>query len=198
MQEDGIPKKLILESNLKAYFYDGLRELNKKSLCPIPESILFYSSDVLDKFSLSQNYFDVDNGKTREKILGMKLLEATQKPKEEQKRVYLEVAETSLVLCGYFSESVNKKIIDIQYYSQIGKMAYGHLNNLIPSFLDIPSFYAMVSTSFEVTVNLISALASKSKSYQHSIYERVLISDKITEKEMLVLGILPNKSTKVS
>ena len=96
-------KKIILQTNLKGYFFDGLNSLNKKSLCPVPESVIFYSSDVLDKFALSQDFFEVSEGKVREKILGMKLLEATQFTRDEQRRVYKEVGDMSLMICGYFS-----------------------------------------------------------------------------------------------
>src|SRR3989344_8830116 len=155
--------KIILSTNLKGFFFDGLSELNKKSLCPIPESVIYYSSDVLDKFALSEDFFEVSDGKVREKILGMKLLEATQFTREEQKRVYKEVGDMSLLVCGYFSESVNKKIVDTQYYSQLGRMAYSHLNNVIPSFLDIPSFYGMVATCFESLTTLMTIMATKDR-----------------------------------
>lgn len=163
-------KKIILSSSLQGYFFEGLLELNRNSVCPIPESLLFYSSNVLDRFALSQEYFDVSNGKVREKILGMKLLEATQLPREEQRRVYKEVADTSLVVCGYFYESVNRKIVDVSYYAQLGKMAYGHLNNVNPTFLDIPCFYQMVSTSFENLTTLLSLLAKKGREDKNSVF----------------------------
>src|SRR3954470_8634658 len=114
MVEDST-KKIILASNLKGFFFDGLSELNKKSLCPVPESFIFYSSDVLDKFALSQDFFETTDGKVREKILGLKLLEAAQYPREEQRRIYKEVADMSLMLCGYFAESTHKKLVDTQY-----------------------------------------------------------------------------------
>src|SRR6476659_1712621 len=105
-------RKIVTASNLQGFFFEGLNELNKKSLCPVPESIIFHSSEVLDKFALSQDFFEVSEGKVREKILGMKLLEAMQMNREEQRRTYKEVADMSLLVCGYFSESVNKKIVD--------------------------------------------------------------------------------------
>jgi hypothetical protein len=192
-------KKIILSSNLKGYFYEGLAELNRKSLCPVPESVIYYSSDVLDKFALSQDFFEVNEGKVREKILGMKLLEATHLNREEQKKVYKEVGDMSLMVCGYFSESVTKKVVDVQYYAQLGKMAYGHLNNVIPSFLDIPSFYQMVATSFESLTTLMMILASKShsESEHHLIFKKVLRSE-ASDKEMLVSGITPTNTSKAS
>jgi hypothetical protein len=191
--------KIILAANLKGFFFDGLSEINKKSLCPVPESIIYYSSDVLDKFALSQDFFETSEGKVREKILGMKLLEASQFNRDEQKKIYKEVGDMSLLVCGYFSESVNKKIVDKDYYAQLGKMAYSHLNNVSPTFLDIPSFYGMVATCFESMTTLMTILASKNRGEETNlIFKRIMKDDSVSEKEMLASGVLPPQARKVS
>lgn len=192
--------KIILQANLQGFFFEGLIALNKKSLCPVPESAIYYSSDVLDKFALSQDFFEVNDGKVREKILGMKLLEATHLSREEQKRAYKEVADMSLMVCGYFSESTHKKLVDCQYYAQIGKTAYSHLNSVAPSFLDIPSFYEMFATCFESMTTLMSIFASQSNAGRESnlIFDKVLNEKTVSDKEMLVSGIIPSPTRKVS
>lgn len=196
--DDG--KKIILSANLQSFFYNDLNELNKKSLCPVPESIIIYSSEVLDKFALSEEFFDFSEGKVREKILGTKLLEATQMTRDEQRKVYKEVADTSLMVCGYFAESVNKKMVNTQYYAQLGKMAYGHLDSCVPSFLDIPSFYSMIATCFENMTTLLALLASKNRTGvdNNLIFRKILESEHVSDQEMLTNGILPNSSKKVS
>lgn len=186
---------IITTPSLQSFFFNDLNEINKKSLCPIPESIIYYSSEVLEKFSLSEDFFDFSEGKAKEKILGMKLLEATQYPREEQKRIYKDVADMSLMVCGYFSESVSKKIVDTQYYSQLGKMAYGRLDNCAPAFLDIPCFYSMLATSFENLTTLLNLLANKNKNEKDSNF---LLSKERTDKELLMSGIHPNPTRKVS
>lgn len=193
--------KIILSTNLKGFFFENLSEINKKSLCPVPESVIYYSSDVLDKFALSQDFFETSEGKVREKILGMKLLEATQVSRDEQKKIYKEVGDMSLMVCGYFSESVNKKIVDTQYYAQLGKMAYSHLNNVHPSFLDIPCFYGMVATCFESLTTLMTILATKDRNGvvdNNLIFKKILNSESVSEKEMLVSGVMPTPTRKVS
>lgn len=193
-------KKIILSTNLKGFFFEGLYELNKKSLCPVPESVIFYSSDVLDKFALSQDFFETSDGKVREKILGMKLLEATQYSRDEQKKIYKEVGDMSLMVCGYFSESVNKKIVDTQYYAQLGKMAYSHLNTVSPTFLDIPSFYGMVATCFESLTTLMTILATKNRTGEENnlIFRKVLRGEQVSEKELFSGGIFPVQTNKAS
>jgi hypothetical protein len=199
MHDSKNANNVILSSSLQGYFFEGLAELNKKSLCPVPDSVIFYSSDVLDKFSLSRNFFEVSEGRVREKILGLKLLEATQLSREEQKRVYKEVGDMSLLVCGYFSESVNKKIIDLQYYAQLGRTAYSYLNNMTPSFLDIPSFYGIVATSFVPLTTLMSILASSSRGDEgNALFKRILSNGPVTDEELLAAGVLPNKATSKS
>lgn len=200
MHSSDTSKKIVLNANLQGFFFEGLNALNKKSLCPVPESIIFYSSDVLDKFALSQDFFDFSEGKVREKILGMKLLEASHLSREEQRKAYKEVADMSLLVCGYFSESTHKKLVDAQYYSQIGKMAYSYLNNVGPSFLDIPSFYNMVATCFESMTTLMSLLASQNRTgIEHNmIFKKVLRDEEVTDKEMLVSGIIPPTNRQAS
>lgn len=196
-----MPNKIILSTNLKGFFFENLSEINKKSLCPIPESIIYYSSDVLDKFALSQDFFETSEGKVREKILGLKLLEATLVSRDEQKKIYKEVGDMALMVCGYFSESVSNKIVDTQYYSQLGKMAYSHLNNVYPSFMDIPSFYGMVATCFESLTTLMTILATKDRSGladNNLIFRKILNNESVSEKEMLVSGVLPQLTRKVS
>lgn len=200
MQSTEASKKIVLQANLQGYFFEGLNALNKKSLCPVPESVIFYSSDVLDKFALSQDFFDMTDGKVREKILGIKLLEATQCTREEQRKVYKEVADMSLLVCGYFSESTNKKLVDAQYYAQIGKMAYSHLNSMAPSFLDIPSFYNMFATCFESMTTLMTILATQNRTgvENNLIFKKVLRDEHVTDQDMLVSGIIPTLTRKVS
>lgn len=193
-------KKIVLQTNLQGYFFDGLNALNKKSLCPVPESFIFYSSDVLDKFALSQHFFDISDGKVREKILGMKLLEASLLTREEQRKAYKEVADMSLLVCGYFSESTHKKLVDAQYYAQLGKMAYSHLNSMTPSFLDIPSFYNMFATCFESMTTLMSLLATQNRTgiEQNLIFKKILREEVVSDQEMLVSGVIPTPTRKVS
>lgn len=185
-------KKIILQTNLKGYFFEGLNALNKKSLCPVPESVIFYSSDVLDKFALSQDFFEVSEGKVREKILGIKLLEAAQMSRDDQRRVYKEVADMSLMVCGYFAESTHKKkLVDTHYYSQIGKMAFSQLDSIAPRFLDIPSFYSMVATCFGQLTTLMTTFATTNNSQgENPLFSKILRGEKVSEEERLVNGIV--------
>ena len=152
--------KLILDGNLQVFFFDHLQEFNNRSMSPLSTETIFYSSLVMDNFGNSEKFFDQVNGRAREKILGIKLMEASQFPREMQKTALKEIAEMSLLLCGYFYDSLNKKIIDVKYYEDVGKIAYTKLNSFCPTAYDVPSFYKKMSAHFS-DVTLLMSLVSK-------------------------------------
>ena len=171
--------EIVLESSLQVFFYDHLQEFNKKSLIPLPNETIFYSSLVMDSYGDSDKFFEQVDGKSREKILGIKLLEASQLPREKQKVALRDVAETSLLVCGYFADSLNKKIIDIKYYEDLGKIAYTRLNNITPEAYAMPSFYKIMANSFS-GITLLMNLISKKYSSDRDMPWLILTERKVS------------------
>lgn len=193
-------KRIITVPDLRTYFFQNLDELNNRSLCPVPQETIFYSSAVLDRLALTATFFEEqENGRLKEKILGMKLLEAATLEREEQRRVYQEVGDAALMVCGYFAESVTKKrILDTSYYQQLGYTAYSHLNGMVPRHLDVPSFFGVLASSFVPLTALIGMLASRDRheSDRHLIFGKAM-RDEASEAELMMAGVWP-ASKKVS
>lgn len=154
-------KDFVLESSLQSYFYDQLQSFNKRSTEPLPNETIYYSSLVMDKFGDSGNYFEVIEGKVRDKILGIKLLEASHMPREEKKRTLKDIGDTALLICGFFSESLNKKILDTKYYQDLGQRAYSHLDTEVPSAYDVPSFFNLLSVRFDQLATVMNLVSEK-------------------------------------
>lgn len=141
------------------FFFDHLQEFNKKSLNPLSNEAIHYSSMVMQNFSDSTKFFEQVDNKSKEKILGIKLMESSQFPKEKQKYILKDIAETTLFICGYFADSLNRKIVDARYYEDLGRIAYRRLDAFTPEVYAMPSFYKMIANQFsEVTLlmNLVS------------------------------------------
>ncbi|MBK7534438.1 MAG: hypothetical protein IPI49_03505 [Myxococcales bacterium] len=58
--------------------------------------------------------------------LGVKLAKASQGA-GERVRSLKEVGDTSLVVAGFFAESLGRSLVDVDYYVSLGKSAYGQL-----------------------------------------------------------------------
>lgn len=170
-------KQIVLETSLQSFFYDQLIEINQKCSRPLPNETIFYSSLVMDQFGESERYFEIEDGRVRDKILGTKLLESSGRTKVEQKRILKDVGDTALLICGYFSDSLNPKIVDLSYYQELGQIAYRRLNNFIPEFYNYPEFFSVMSDRFHAMTDLMALLSKKNQDCvdQDSIF---LISSK--------------------
>lgn len=146
---------------------------------PLPNETIYYSSMVMDKYGDSGNYFEVVEGKVREKVLGLKLLETSNMNGEERKRTLKDIGDTALLICGFFADSLNKKIIDTRYYQELGQTAYSRLNNVVPTAYDIPSFFSLLSHRFDQLTTVMALVSEKtlSKADYDSAY--LIISKKI-------------------
>ena len=162
---DTTQKKIISSPDLKSYFFDRLEEINQKAFLNLPQEALFYSSHLLEKYSQSSEFFEIDEGKVKEKILCLKLLDTKDKNSEEYARVLKDVGDTSLFMCGFFARSLERKIVDSQYYEKMGTTAYQHLNQMVPSYLDTPSFYKSLAGIFRYIAQLFALLAKESHIY---------------------------------
>ncbi len=150
-----------LEASLQAYFFDELLRINERRQAPLPKLSLFYSSLVMDRFGLSQHYFEKqDDGRIREKTLGIKLLKCENLSEAEKRRELKDIGDTALFLCGYFSNSINEKIIDINYYCEVGRTAYSKLDSYQRTFYDFEGFFNLISKQFHEITNMMSLLQS--------------------------------------
>lgn len=154
--------EILLETSLQAFFFDQLSEVNRKYSSPLPQEAIYYSSLVMDHFGEAQNYFECDeDGRVREKVLGIKLLEAGQLRKINQKKTLKDVGDTALFLCGYFADSLNKKIVDLSYYHDLGQLAYKRLDTFMPNAYEVPEFFKLISSRFSGLTELISIVSQK-------------------------------------
>lgn len=142
------------KSELNDFFYQKLFKINQVVQNPVPERLLYYSSNLLVYYSFTTNL-------QNEKNLGQTLYQAGTYPFEKQAQVYKDVGDTSLFLCGYFAPSLNKKILDHTYYEQMGVSAY---NRLISLGLESVELFKLLSNYFAHLVNILSVVASKDKS----------------------------------
>ena len=59
--------------------------------------------------------------------LALKLAAALDEPPRERRRSLREIGDTSLYLSGFWSESLADKLVDVDYYIQLGGSVYGEL-----------------------------------------------------------------------
>lgn len=165
-----VKEQLITSSSLNEFFYKKLTRKNKEVVCPLPEEFIFYSSLVLERYALSDVFFNAKEGKVNEKILGVKLLETLNTTNENKVSDLKDIGDTVLVQLGLFSESVKKKLINKGYYLTLARNAYHELDGMNSQFYDIPHFYKLFATSLDKTISLLEVMADEFNDLETSSY----------------------------
>jgi hypothetical protein len=137
--------KLALVAQPQDYFRELITQaLGKKRLNTIPETE-FYLVNLLSDFITTE--------KLSEEPLALMLKEALEQPETETQRQLLRrVGDMSLYVAGFFQDSLNRKLVDVDYYIEMGGVAYkqveirtekvqrevyGELAAKFPNFVDV-------------------------------------------------------------
>ncbi|HEY6359754.1 MAG TPA: hypothetical protein VIX63_01555 [Vicinamibacterales bacterium] len=129
--------------------------------------------------------------------LGVRLAKALQAAGMRQRDGLRQVGDHSLFISGFFSDSLNRSLVDVDYYIQLGERAYGSLarqgdDTLGEVFDELAArFTAFVDVLGEVSAR--TALGSNSDLLR--LYEKWLRTKSPRSGSLLVSrGIVPNAS----
>ncbi len=175
-------KTLVTDTTLEEYFYKELFDLNNSSAIPLPQPFIFYGSQLLNRYAASSEFFEKKDGRIREKIMGMKLLESYGLSHDQKLKEYREIGDYTLLLCGYFFDKFqrNRSIISKSYYQKIGQTAYRSLNKVQGEFLDMKDFYKSLANNFTLIAALFSRLSYENRSND---FEHHYLLDELDDKK---------------
>lgn len=149
---------IMTSPDLSSYFFLELDKINSKSSFPLDISTLKYCSDVLSEHSKINRFFDSNNNRYQDKILGLSLLSSVGMDAKTKFRKLKEVADTSLIICGYFVESIDRKILGVNYYKKLGIISYLELDKSTPEYFDKPSFFKSIANTYDQIIKTFHIL----------------------------------------
>src|SRR5262249_31178656 len=127
----------------------------------------------------------------------VKLAQALEAGGVRQRASLRQIGDASLFISGFFSDSLRRKLVDIDYYIQIGGVAYNTLS-LEESDTFAPAF-AELSSKFADFVDVLSEVSERSACSTNMdllrLYEKWLKTGSARSGQLLVeRGVVPNAS----
>ncbi len=95
--------------------------------------------------------------------LGLKLLEALEAGPRERRERLREVGDTSLFVSGFWSESFARRLVDVDYYIDLGGSAYGELSRVGPGWARDPygDVYGTLAQRFAQFVDVLARVSER-------------------------------------
>lgn len=116
----------------------------------------FYLSTLLADFVTAE--------KLASEPLAATYLKALSSSGATQARMMKQLGDVSLFTSGFFSDSFNRKIIDVDYYAMMGAASYGHLAAVRRTGVDEPSITALfeeLAAKFKLFMAVLSEVSER-------------------------------------
>jgi hypothetical protein len=133
--------------------------------------------------------------------LGMRLAYALETGGIQQRTSLKQIGDLSLFVSGFFSDSLNRKLVDVDYYVTIGEHAYTALSRFeTDTFAPV---FAELADKFVVFVDVLSEVSERTTCSSNAdllrLYEKWLKTGSARSGQLLVeRGVVPNSSVRTS
>lgn len=131
--------------------------------------------------------------------LALKLAQAVASP-DERVRQLKDVGDTSLYVSGFFSDSLQRKLVDVDYYIQMGGAAYTQLARYFrgnPNSVVFGDVYDELANKFPRYVDVFAEVAEETMTGNLGLvqlYERWLrTGSEWMERRLRAQGVIPTK-----
>ena len=160
-----------------------------------------YLVQLLVKFISSDNFFKVNaSGQYENTLLFDLYAEYIQSQKDQRMAILQRIGDLCLLISGYFGESLQSKLVDVEYYFGMGGSAYATLSELQSNRTN-KNLYAELSGKFQPFSNVLGEMSERSGLQSNQdilrLYERWMVtgSDRL-RKILSEQGIQPVASSK--
>lgn len=180
----------ILIESPRAYFVDRVEEaLKRLKFSPLPLSRK-YLIDLLEHFIFSKNLYppDEETGKTRNETLAELFLKAQNTVGAQRTDLLKKLGDSSLYISGFFGDSLSRKTVDIDYYVDMGGVAYNVLSASTPG--EASEMYKEFSIRFPEFVDVLTYISQETMVQSNEnllrLYDRYLATGSRLAGEQLV------------
>lgn len=123
-----------------------------------------YLVTILSFYVPAGNLFDEVNesGKRSQSMLAEALLSALNSEQNERAAKLKRMADRALYIAGFFADSLNRKLVDVDYYQEMGSTAYALLAENTREDL-AAKVYREYATRFLAFMEVLSVIADQAK-----------------------------------
>lgn len=167
-------------SQIRDYFAAEIKNSMEKQKVSAPPHAVDYVVDLLTRYHDSETFFAKDaEGKFKNETLAELYADYVQGTPEQKRATLRRLGDVCLVVTGFFPDSLNKKIVDVDYYMGMGGTAYKNLSQMQLTSL-AAHLYQELSVKFKAFSEVLGELSERSGINKDSdvlrLYERWLMT----------------------
>ncbi|MDX1528250.1 MAG: hypothetical protein R3337_06450 [Gammaproteobacteria bacterium] len=127
---ENAPEPLITDKSVQEYFQDSISDALENQRIQAAQETVYYIVNLLATFMRSEELFERTPDGVILKPLADFYAEAVEGPTTaDQHRALRRLGDVALFISGVFSHSLNRKLVDVDYYVAMGGGAYSYLSD---------------------------------------------------------------------
>lgn len=199
--EMGLSTKSTLSviANTRSYFFSSLQEALFARRIETYPAVEIYLVDILEKYMLTDKLFCESNssGKKTRETLAELMLRASNATPRQRTDLLRKLGDSALYIGGFFGPSLQRKIVDIDYYIDMGTTAYSSLAKEIDDDIYARAF-SEISLRFTDFVDVFTWMSQKSIDPQSDVFRQMDVYSKtgssLILEQLSEQGIYPDPS----
>ena len=189
------PNELLLSP--KEYFAEMVQSgFSKRNIKKNP-AVEVYLVDLLAHYLDARNLFDEptkENGEKNPSTLAEMFLTASNSDHLEKISLLKKLGDRTLYISGFFGDSLSRKVVDIDYYVEMGGAAYGSLADCVRED-DLAHVYNTFSTRFVEFVDVLTYISQQSFVQNDEsilrLYERYIkTGSEVARQKLIEMGVM--------
>lgn len=193
--------KLITNKSIEEYFRGLIGDALGNQRVEANDTTVYYVVNVLTTFSRAEALYErTEDGMTIKPLASMYAEALESRSERERNMVLRRLGDVALFIAGVFSRSLNRKVVDVDYYISMGGGAYGYLSDTMrnsSSGAALGGVFEELSQKFHDFVDVLADVSSRTGTNRDTdilrIYEIwVRTGSKRAARQLRGLGIEPN------
>ncbi|MFV1951199.1 MAG: hypothetical protein ACC630_04475 [Nitrospinota bacterium] len=156
---------LLQVQNHIEYFKEMVESAIENQRIDTDETMEFYIVNLLSEFIRTDKAYPVEEGGKGEEALVTMLTKTLQSDYNDRIKRFKQLGDFSLFISGFFSDSLNRKLVDIDYYILIGGIAYNTLSQMMRNNEQGELFcnlFNELAEKFQLFVDVIAEVSERS------------------------------------
>ncbi len=178
-------------ANLFDFFHERVEDAVDKQHAPVSQDGVYYLSSLL-----------VDQARAKPEDKGVTMvelhLEARSGDRVKAVQLYRKMGDRALYLSGFFRESLQNKVVSLDYYMNMGRAAYDQLSRMLrmPGAAGLNDVFAELAEGFPACAEVLAEVRSEVKERTDAdilkLYEECMATGAPSAAERLrELGVIP-------
>ena len=198
-------EQLITSTSLREYFHTSVNDaVTHQQIDTQPETIL-YIVNLLTEFSHSDKLFEHTENGVEFKPLALRLADAVEETcSKTQTRMLQKLGDSALFIAGIFPDSLNNKLVDIDYYIAMGGQAYSSVSEIMrnaPGMATLKHVFNELTEKFAEFVDVLAEVSDQTHLASNidlmRLYEVWLrTGSKRAGQRLQNLGVVPVKDSR--